>query len=140
MVLPSADGSAESAAPAGVPVGTSAGTAASAHGPAGPDDGSPGSVLCRVAEGVATLTLHRPAKRNAMTAAMWRRLPELLERLAADPAVRVVLLTGSGGTFCAGADIGELGDETGVVERFVRLAPERLGRPVVGQRDPVGGR
>ncbi|RSS80919.1 enoyl-CoA hydratase/isomerase family protein [Streptomyces sp. WAC06614] len=61
-----------------------------------------------VTDGVATLTLSHPAKRNAMTAAMWRALPELLAGLAADPAVRVVVLTGAGGTFCAGADISSL--------------------------------
>ncbi|GAA2475051.1 enoyl-CoA hydratase/isomerase family protein [Streptomyces thermolineatus] len=56
----------------------------------------------------ATVTISNPAKRNAMTTAMWRALPPLLERLAADPQVRSVVLTGAGGTFCAGADIGSL--------------------------------
>ena len=57
------------------------------------------------ADGIATVTLHNPAKRNAMTPAMWQRLPGLLEELAADDAVRVLVLTGAEGTFCAGADI-----------------------------------
>ncbi|SEG70551.1 Enoyl-CoA hydratase/carnithine racemase [Thermomonospora echinospora] len=65
---------------------------------------------CEVAEGVGTVTIDRPDKRNAMSAAMWRALPALLERLATDPAVRAVVLTGAGGHFCAGADIGELAD------------------------------
>ncbi|MFG3259673.1 enoyl-CoA hydratase/isomerase family protein [Streptomyces sp. NPDC048172] len=60
------------------------------------------------ADGIATVTLHHPAKRNAMTPAMWRRLPRLLEELAADDTVRVLVLTGAEGTFCAGADIGTL--------------------------------
>jgi enoyl-CoA hydratase/carnithine racemase len=60
------------------------------------------------ADGVATVTIDHPAKRNAMTPAMWRALPPLLDRLATDPAVRVVVLTGAHGTFCAGADIGAL--------------------------------
>ncbi|MFD0374478.1 enoyl-CoA hydratase/isomerase family protein [Streptomyces sp. NPDC127112] len=65
-----------------------------------------------VADGVATVTISHPAKRNAMTAAMWRALPRLLPGLAADPAVRVLVLTGAGPTFCAGADISSLtGDE-----------------------------
>jgi len=63
-----------------------------------------------VAEGVGTITIDRPEKRNAMTAAMWRELPKVLEGLAADPSVRVVVLTGAGGNFCAGADISELAD------------------------------
>ncbi|WP_256105583.1 enoyl-CoA hydratase/isomerase family protein [Streptomyces sp. ODS05-4] len=62
-----------------------------------------------VADGVATLVISNPAKRNAMTAAMWRALPGLLEALAADPAARVLVLTGAGPTFCAGADISTLG-------------------------------
>ncbi|MFE0423748.1 enoyl-CoA hydratase/isomerase family protein, partial [Streptomyces sp. NPDC058953] len=60
-------------------------------------------VVCDVAEGVATVVIRHPAKRNAMTTAMWRTVPVLLERLAADPAVRVLVLTGEGDTFCAGA-------------------------------------
>ncbi|WP_255950431.1 enoyl-CoA hydratase/isomerase family protein [Streptomyces odontomachi] len=62
-------------------------------------------VLHTIEDGVATVVLHHPAKRNAMTAQMWLALPPLLATLAADPQVRVLVLTGSGGTFCAGADI-----------------------------------
>ncbi|MFD7133345.1 enoyl-CoA hydratase/isomerase family protein [Streptomyces sp. NPDC059894] len=65
-------------------------------------------LLHGVTDGVATVVLHHPAKRNAMTAAMWRALPPLLDGLAADPGVRALVLTGAGGTFCAGADISTL--------------------------------
>ncbi|MEU1183374.1 enoyl-CoA hydratase/isomerase family protein [Streptomyces sp. NPDC005820] len=65
-------------------------------------------LLHGVTDGVATVVLHHPAKRNAMTAAMWAALPPLLEALAADPEVRALVLTGAGGTFCAGADISTL--------------------------------
>ena len=58
----------------------------------------------------AVVTISNPAKRNAMTLTMWRELPPLLERLAADRSVRVLVLTGEGGTFCAGADIAGLRD------------------------------
>ncbi len=61
-----------------------------------------------VADGIATVVIRHPAKRNAMTPGMWRALPPLLTRLAADPAVRALVLTGEGDTFCAGADIGSL--------------------------------
>lgn len=59
-------------------------------------------------DGVATVTIHHPAKRNAMTPRMWLRLPALLDELAADTGVRALVLTGAEGTFCAGADIGSL--------------------------------
>ncbi|MEP7046443.1 MAG: enoyl-CoA hydratase-related protein [Ilumatobacteraceae bacterium] len=57
---------------------------------------------------VATLWLNRPAKRNAMTYAMWARLHELSQQLASDREVRVVVLRGTGDHFCAGADIIEI--------------------------------
>ncbi|MEV6522077.1 enoyl-CoA hydratase/isomerase family protein [Longispora sp. NPDC051575] len=59
-------------------------------------------------DGLATLTIARPEKRNALTLAMWTAIPGLLADLAADPRVRVLLVTGEGGTFSAGADIAEL--------------------------------
>ncbi|AZK97540.1 MULTISPECIES: enoyl-CoA hydratase/isomerase family protein [Streptomyces] len=65
-------------------------------------------IVCTVTDGVAKVVIDNPAKRNAMTKAMWRAVPELLARLAVDPAVRVLVLTGEGPTFCAGADIASL--------------------------------
>ncbi|MEV1080989.1 enoyl-CoA hydratase/isomerase family protein [Streptomyces sp. NPDC050211] len=65
-------------------------------------------LLHGVTDSVATVVIRHPAKRNAMTADMWRSLPPLLDRLAADPDVRALVLTGEGGTFCAGADISTL--------------------------------
>ena len=65
-------------------------------------------LLHSVTDSVATVVIHHPAKRNAMTAAMWAALPPLLDALAADPSVRALVLTGEGGTFCAGADISTL--------------------------------
>ena len=62
------------------------------------------------ADGVATLTIDRPAKRNAITWSMWSALPTVLAGLETDARVRVLLLAGSGDTFSAGADIAELLD------------------------------
>ncbi|MGQ4417433.1 enoyl-CoA hydratase/isomerase family protein [Streptomyces sp. SAS_269] len=62
----------------------------------------------QVTDSVATVVIRHPAKRNAMTAGMWRALPPLLAELAGDPGVRALVLTGEGGTFCAGADISTL--------------------------------
>ena len=64
------------------------------------------SILTDVdARGVATLTLNRPDKHNAFDAAMIAALADVLKRLDRDRAVRVVVLTGAGSSFCAGADL-----------------------------------
>lgn len=60
-----------------------------------------------VENGIAHLTINRPQKLNAVTAAMWRALAATVEALGADERVRVVLISGAGGNFCAGADIAE---------------------------------
>jgi len=83
-------------------------------------------LLHSVADGVATVVIHHPAKRNAMTADMWRALPPLLGTLAADPAVRVLVLTGEGGTFCAGADISSLRDSAGEAQGLAVGAEDAL--------------
>lgn len=57
------------------------------------------------ARGVATLTLARPDKHNALSAAMIAELTAAAARLGRDPAVRVVVLTGAGASFCAGGDL-----------------------------------
>jgi len=97
--------------------GTSVADAGSPQGPDGPvpagATGSPG-LLVATGDGTATVTISNPARRNAMTLAMWRSLPPLLDALAGDPTVRVLVLTGAGDTFCAGADIGDLAGPDGM--------------------------
>jgi len=83
-------------------------------------------LLHEVTDSVATVVIHHPGKRNAMTAAMWRALPPLLDTLAADPAVRALVLTGEGGTFCAGADISTLRESPGEAQGLAVLAEEAL--------------
>ncbi|HLL36226.1 MAG TPA: enoyl-CoA hydratase/isomerase family protein [Streptomyces sp.] len=83
-------------------------------------------LLHRVADSVATVVIHHPAKRNAMTAAMWRALPPLLDSLAADPEVRALVLTGEGATFCAGADISTLQGSPEEAQRLAVAAEEAL--------------
>jgi len=58
-----------------------------------------------VDRGVATLTMNRPESRNAMSGEMMDAMQRALPRLAADASVRVVVLTGAGGAFCAGGDV-----------------------------------
>ena len=61
-----------------------------------------------LADGVLTLTLDRPEKRNALSAAMVEALHVALERADLDAEARVVVLRGAGKDFCAGADLDEL--------------------------------
>jgi enoyl-CoA hydratase len=53
------------------------------------------------------LTVNRPDARGAMTRDMWLEFPKRLQRLAAEPTVRAIVITGNGGAFIAGADITE---------------------------------
>ena len=62
-------------------------------------------LLETIENGVATLTMNRPAARNALTREMMHALSEALPRLAGDPAVRAVVLTGAGQAFCSGGDV-----------------------------------
>jgi 2-(1,2-epoxy-1,2-dihydrophenyl)acetyl-CoA isomerase len=58
-----------------------------------------------IEEGVATLTFNRPERMNALSTPIMEGLLQGLPRLAGDPAVRVVVLTGAGRAFCAGGDV-----------------------------------
>ena len=62
-------------------------------------------LLDTIDNGIATLTMNRPEARNALTREMMVALSETLPRLAADPAVRLVVLTGAGNAFCSGGDV-----------------------------------
>src|SRR6478672_1836631 len=59
----------------------------------------------KVEAGIATLTLNRPDKRNAMSDEMRTQFVTALESVAADKAIRALVLTGAGKGFCAGGDI-----------------------------------
>ena len=63
------------------------------------------SIRVERAAGLVTITLDRPAKKNAIDAAMWSALDRSLAEVAADPNDRALILTGAGGNFSAGADL-----------------------------------
>src|SRR5262249_30301651 len=65
-------------------------------------------VLYAVEAGTATVTLNRADRRNALSRALIAAIGDAVERAAADAAVRVLILTGAGGGFCAGMDLAEL--------------------------------
>src|ERR1700677_1175097 len=89
--------------------------------------------------GVAVLTLNRPDRLNAWTAEMEHAYFELLEQCAQDEAVRVIVVTGAGRGFCAGADmqalqaIGEDGLQDGVEThaRREQIFPLSIPKPII---------
>ena len=96
---------------------------------------------------VATITLNRPDKRNALTTGMIARLHDEIERLAADGDVRVVVLRAAGAAFCAGLDLRELAEqraagaaETHTLEEALH-GLEALPQPTIAvvQGDAVAG-
>lgn len=95
------------------------------------------------ADGVATLTLNRPEVHNALSGALIEGLTAAAKRLDADPAVRVVVLTGAGASFCAGADLGwmratmtksraERLKDSGAIGTMLE-ALDRLSKPVIAR-------
>lgn len=98
-------------------------------------------LLCDTADGIATLTLNRPAQFNALSGEVIDELQSALDRLGADTSVRVLVLAARGRGFCAGHDLRELralGDEAEVEALFARcsrmmLTLARLPQAVVAK-------
>ncbi|MFD1814553.1 enoyl-CoA hydratase/isomerase family protein [Rhodococcus gannanensis] len=61
-------------------------------------------------DGVRTLTLNRPHRRNAINPELWVALRDSLQEVRDTPTVRAVIVTGAGGAFCSGADLAEISD------------------------------
>jgi 2-(1,2-epoxy-1,2-dihydrophenyl)acetyl-CoA isomerase len=78
------------------------------------------SIATTIESGVATLTLNRPDRLNAVTEAMMDQITETLRRWSIDPAVRCVVLAGAGRGFCAGYDL----SGGGKVERAEPMRPD----------------
>lgn len=93
-----------------------------------------------VVDHVATITLNRPEKRNAMTRVMLADFAAAIERASADADVWAVIVTGSGGSFCAGFDLTDLAKED-PSERGTSSTPPwfimRCTKPVIGAIDGV---
>jgi enoyl-CoA hydratase/carnithine racemase len=86
-------------------------------------------ILYEVAEKVATVTLNRPDRMNAWTSIMERDVRHAMEAAASDDNVRVIVLTGSGRAFCAGADMDALkGLDPDDIKRAQSLPPFDMNR------------
>ena len=95
-------------------------------------------ILYEVDDGVATITIDRAEKKNAMTYAMLGNFIEVVRRAGGDPNARVVILTGVPGAFCAGTDLADLATIPGE-ERGLRGEAEDRDRwwPLVECPKPV---
>jgi enoyl-CoA hydratase/carnithine racemase len=88
--------------------------------------------------GICTLTLNRPAQRNALSIGLMEAMIAELDRIKADPAIRVVVITGAGTCFCSGHDLKELRADPSRahVEKIFALCSEMMQR-IVALPQPV---
>jgi 2-(1,2-epoxy-1,2-dihydrophenyl)acetyl-CoA isomerase len=97
-------------------------------------------------EGVVSVTMNRPARKNAANGTMWNELLAVFAEVTADRHDRVMILTGAGDAFCSGADLGDASDVAGLpgdpylvqmrALGEVALALHRIPKPTIAK---VGG-
>ena len=98
-------------------------------------------VLVEVRDRVATVTLNRPEQRNPLSATMLRDLASALRWCRDEPEVRVVVLTGAGRVFCAGADLTSFDGHPSPLDKYrsrdlfvdLFILMAELGKPIVGR-------
>jgi enoyl-CoA hydratase/carnithine racemase len=103
-------------------------------------------ILCTVADGIATVTMNRPAQRNAMNRALLDGLRKSFEDLDERRDVRVIVVRGAGPAFCAGMDLKEMearggaaDPEADVVEVLRRVERSKLPTIAVVHGDAIAG-
>jgi enoyl-CoA hydratase len=94
------------------------------------------TVLYEVVDGIATLTLNRPARANAINPQLSEDVHAVLDQVELDTSIRVLIITGSGHHFCGGADLKERGTRRGPYligppgyDMFTRM--EKIPQPVI---------
>ena len=111
---------------------------------AAPDPGGgmmPGTVLAETKDGVATLTLNRPERLNALNDALLADLLAALDAALADEAVGALVLRGAGRAFCAGDDLKEIESQTAheaATRAFIESIQNVTRRLVLGDKVVVG--
>lgn len=95
--------------------------------------------------GIATITIQRPHRKNAIPPGLWRELQRLLQEVAQSAEDRVLVVTGAGGAFCTGADVAEMGAPGHPLQAMVpvnaaALALHELPKPTIAKvrGDAVG--
>ena len=86
---------------------------------------------------IRTLTLNRPAQRNAVDLELRVVLAEAVEAAGSDPAVRAIVITGAAGTFCSGGDISTMAPTPGQSPRDRAEAMQRIVRAIWATPTPV---
>lgn len=88
-------------------------------------------ILFHVQDGIARLTLNRPDKLNSFIAAMHEEIRHALAAVQADPAIRVLLLTGAGRAFCAGQDLADPSMALGHLQPDIGAVVEQHYKPLI---------
>lgn len=104
-------------------------------------------ILCSLTNGIATVTLNRPEKRNALNSVILDGLTQTFAQLETNPVVRVIVIRGEGKAFCSGLDLRELssrqhGDadpESGVTKVFQQIERSRHPTIAMVQGDALAG-
>ena len=104
-------------------------------------------ILCSIVNGIATVTLNRPEKRNALNSIVLNGLTETFHQLEMNAAVRVVVIRGEGKAFCSGLDLRELSarqqgnadPESGVIKVFQQIERSRHPTIAMVQGDALAG-
>lgn len=103
-------------------------------------------ILCSIQDSIATITMNRPEKRNAMNSALLDGLVSNFTALETNPDVRVIVIRGAGKAFCAGLDLRELSArqqgadaEMGVVEILQMIEGARHPTLAMVQGDALAG-
>lgn len=94
-----------------------------------------------VSDHIVTVTLNRPAKKNAANETMWEELREAFRSIGEDSSTRVMVITGAAGSFCSGADLSARNDEVPARDQRgtmrlvgdVALALHRLPQPTIAK-------
>ncbi len=96
------------------------------------------NLLCETHEAIATVTIHRPEKLNALNQATLAELSTVIDELGQDPSVRVIIITGSGPkAFVAGADITEINGLTATQAHRFSTEGQALMQKIEGLHKPV---
>ena len=95
------------------------------------------TILFEVEDGIATVTFNRPEKLNALNARMISELADALMQVEQDPAIRVLLLTGAGRSFIAGADISQFLELDPLAAREFAAAAHEIGFRLEALKAPV---